>query len=357
MRKTFLKPLLTIACLLCSIGVSAHDFEVNSIYYKRLNTSYVRVTYRGDNPNMNGTGYTGTVVIPESVTYNGVKYGVLWIDDWAFLGCSALKEVTIPNGVTYIGVNAFHNCKQLTKVNIPNSVTQIGECAFYQCFRLEEITIPDKVTSIDDYTFYGCGLKSVKIPNSVKSIGKSAFSDCQNLTEVTISNKVTKIGKSAFKYCTSLTEVTIPNKVTSIGDSAFYTNPLRMIKCQATNPPVIYSATFKSVFSSYSIYSDALLYVPAESVSAYKSANYWKNFNSINASAGIDAVEVDAKYNITIYNGTLNITGVSGDTTVNIYRANGVLLRSTTVDNVSNYTLPQGLYLVQVNGVTRKIVL
>ena len=167
-------------------------------------------------------GYSGEVVIPESVEYGGTTYSVTSIGDWAFNYCSGLTSVTIPNSVVSIGRYAFYYCSGLTSVTIGNSVTSIGGSAFRDCSGLISVTIPNSVTSIGEYAFNNCsGLTSVTIPNSVKSIGDYAFDNCTGLTSVTIGNSVESIGDWAFVNCRGLTSVTIPNSVTSIGDYAF----------------------------------------------------------------------------------------------------------------------------------------
>ena len=170
-----------------------------------------------------GGKYSGSVVIPESVTYDTKTYSVTSIGSNAFQNRPGLRSVTIPNSVTSIGNNAFYSCSGLASVAIPNSVTSIGDCAFRFCYSLTSVTIGNSITSIGEYAFCYCtGLTSVTIPNSVTSIGKWAFSSCSGLTSVTIGNSVTSIGEWAFSSCSGLTSVTIPNSVISIGNNAFY---------------------------------------------------------------------------------------------------------------------------------------
>ncbi len=232
-----------------------------------------------------------SVTIPNSVTSIGSS---------AFYGCSGLTSVTIPNSVTSIGAVAFYECYGLTSVTIPNSVTNIAEHAFYGCTDLTSVTIPNSVTSIGSSAFYGCsGLTSVTIPNSVTSIGDGAFWQCSGLTSVTIGNSVTSIGNYAFWQCSGLTSVTIPNSVTSIGDVAFWQcsgltsvtigNSVTSIGMQAFDgctgltSVTNYASTPQNLGSNVwnGVNKSIPLYVPAGSVSAYKSANQWKDFSNI----------------------------------------------------------------------------
>ena len=226
MKHNYLKHLFTALLLLCTTMASAHDFEVGGIYYNILSDTdrTVEVTFKGRSYSEYSEEYTGCVVIPESVTYNGTTYNVTSIGDGAFCRCKGLTSVEIPNSVTSIGEQAFFYCDGLTSIEIPNSVTSIGEQAFYGCTGLTgEFVIPNGVTSIGGWTFSDCyGLTSIVIPNSVTYIGSGAFSGCDGLTSIVIPNSVTSIGDDAFFSCNGLTSIEIPNSVTSIGDDAFY---------------------------------------------------------------------------------------------------------------------------------------
>ncbi|MBR1962772.1 MAG: leucine-rich repeat domain-containing protein [Alistipes sp.] len=213
-------------------------------------------------------GYTSliSVIISDSVTEIGID---------AFNRCTSLARVILPHSINKIGVRAFASCKSLTSVTIPNSVTSIGDSAFSYCKSLTTITIGESVTSIGEQAFKSSGLISVTIPDSVTSIGEQAFYDCSSLKSVTIGNSVTEIGGSTFENCLSLTSVTIPDSVTEIGASAFYNcTSLKEVYCKATTPPAGGSNMF------YSNASGRKIYVPAESVEAYKSATYWKKYAS-----------------------------------------------------------------------------
>ena len=244
LRKTFL---LTILMSMMSTTAFAYDAEIDDIYYNFSGTE-AAVTY-GDKQ------YTGSVVIPSSVTYEEQTYNVTSIGNEAFWACRDLTSITIPNSVTSIGWHAFENCSGLTSIITPNSVTSIGGYAFQGCSSLTSVIIGNSVTSIEYYVFSGCtsltsikvesgnrkfdsrddcnaiietacnslvvGCKSTVIPNSVTSIGYYAFSGCTSLTSITIPNSVTNIGRYAFQGCSGLTSVIIGNSVASIGEGAF----------------------------------------------------------------------------------------------------------------------------------------
>ncbi len=98
MKRLFL---LFFSALLCTV-VSAHDFEVGGIYYEVTSISdlTVAVTYQGSNYDSYSDEYSGSVIIPEKVTYDSKEYSVTSIGNRAFESCSGLTSVTIPNSVT-----------------------------------------------------------------------------------------------------------------------------------------------------------------------------------------------------------------------------------------------------------------
>ena len=217
---TLLMNIMCIEAFAKKIAVKNAD-GVTIYYYKISFKNELEVSFRGEQ----GTSvisYVGNVVIPSSVTYNGVTYSVTSIGEEAFFLCSELTSVEIPNSVTSIREGAFSNCRGLKSVTLGNSVTSIGSSAFYCCSGLTSIIIPNSVTSIGNSAFKGCSsLTSITIDNSVTSIGNSAFSDCSGLTSINLGNSVTSIGDRAFSGCSSLTSIIIPNSVTSIGSGAF----------------------------------------------------------------------------------------------------------------------------------------
>ena len=99
---------VAMVALLCSVAASAHDFEVDGIFYEITGSSNLKVTYKGLYYDSYPNEYLGSVVIPESVTYNGKTYSVTSIGNYAFCDCTGLTSITIPNSVTSIGEGAFY---------------------------------------------------------------------------------------------------------------------------------------------------------------------------------------------------------------------------------------------------------
>ena len=187
-----------------------------------------KVTYIGPNAFLNCTNLT-SIQLPDSI---------IGIERSAFSGCSNLTSIKIPDSLSYIGESVFLNCNSLqyneydnakylgnennpylilVKAKSKDIVTCVidEKCkfiytsAFWNCNSLTEIEIPSNVISrVMSYAFQGCSnLTSIEIPDSVTSIGEYAFSGCSGLTSVTIGNSVTSIGFDAFDICTSLIRV------------------------------------------------------------------------------------------------------------------------------------------------------
>ena len=119
MKKIFL---LLWLVLLGLSKVQAYEFEKIGIYYEIVKGKAVVVT--GD------VGYSGDVVIPDSVEYGGQYYVVDSIGEWAFNACSGVMSVKLPEKLRVIGRLAFVDCYGLTSISFPASLKVIGDGAF-----------------------------------------------------------------------------------------------------------------------------------------------------------------------------------------------------------------------------------
>lgn len=239
---------------------------------------------------LNCNGNNGTVTVPNSVKaiwanafysnkgvkkvqFDGAINGALTIGDQAFYACSALQEITLPEGLTEIGSNMFNGCTALKSVVIPSTVEAIGQAAFggcsaltgvtftegtkplvfgkegtgyasqasavfYGCTSLQTLTLPDRITQIGPYAFAAAALTSVNIPKNLTSINRYAFNGCASLESVTFPENcaVTQILSNAFDNCSALTEIdlTKATKLTKLEQYAFrYCRALTSVKLPA----------------------------------------------------------------------------------------------------------------------------
>ncbi len=277
MKKTLF---LFAAIFACTLLTFAHDFEVDGIYYQvgylasEVQVPYVTVTYKG-NSYEEYKEYSGSVTIPATVNYDGISYSVTGIGWGAFLGCSDLTKISLPNSIIEIEQDAFADCSGLTRITIPESIISIGTQAFQNCTSLTTViwnaknctsgffnsntseqitsfTFGEKVDSIPEGLCKNMSISTITIPKSVSYIGKGAFSACPTIESIIVetgnqtyySNNtnsiveretkiliagcknshitgVTTIGAEAFCGCSELKRITIPTGVTTICSSAF----------------------------------------------------------------------------------------------------------------------------------------
>lgn len=262
--------------------------------------------------------------------------GVTTIGSLAFMGCRELQSINIPASVSTISALAFYDCPKIIDITLSNSLIEIGDQAFsytnitsieipksvtilglnpfsyipsltklsvkkgHPLFNsdpnsnaiIETATntlvagcrysiVPNTITVVGKAAFMGCkGRTELSLPNSVKTINDSAYFDCIDLKSIDIPNSVTTIGSEAFSWCTSATSLTIGENVNSIGGRAFWgCEKIKTVTCNAIVVPILGKDVFSYMFGG-NIHL-ATLYVPAESIEAYKMAEQWKEFGSI----------------------------------------------------------------------------
>lgn len=197
-----------------------------------------------------------------------------------------IGTILFDGDITRIAVNAFKECKTtLQTVILPSSVTKIDDKAFYNCQSLTDINFPEGITSIGTEAFWQClKLNNVKLPNTLISIGNGSFYNCDGFTSVEIPDSVTTIEDEAFKDCNNIKAIIIGKGITSIRRHAFYGSG-SIFYCKAIVPPIINGFPFTPG------YSGATIYVPMQSVDAYKSADTWADYKDIIVGYEFDDVE------------------------------------------------------------------
>lgn len=282
----------------------------NEIWY--VSTDGNIVTPHASIPGMTSNTYVdgkGIIVFENDVTS---------IPEWGFQGCTTLRSISLSDAVTTISNGAFNGCTGLESILIPVNTESIGNWVFVNCNNLTSVVwktkncntgsllptsvssitfgnevevipdqlcynmsitslvIPDSVTTIGWQSFANCAyLTSVKFGNGLISIGDEAFYGCSALTSVKLQSGTTTIGNTTFGGCNGATSIMLPETIESIGSSAFNTcDSLQSFTIQAIVPPTIGEYAFKWPLTF-------TIYVPAEVVDTYKSAEGWSVYASI----------------------------------------------------------------------------
>ena len=284
-HNTWLRRLsLAALCLTSAAMLHAASITVDGINYTTASGNKATVAkYTIVKATADTIFYTGDIVIPETITYEGTQYTVVATAANAFVDCKDLTSVTLPATCVTIGRNCFKGCTSLKHSPIPATVTSVGSGVFNGCTSLEEVVIypgwskpiseefancgnlkrliisdgntpvvmkvsafgnsAEARTALNsiEYIYMGRdvdasaylnneqpfhnmgGLKTLVIDGETTTIQGTTFQGCTALETVTFEegNKVSSIGNSAFASCTSLTGIDIPVAVTIIEQSAF----------------------------------------------------------------------------------------------------------------------------------------
>ena len=125
------------------------------------------------------------------------------------------------NGNSEILQQDFLNCNNLTTVDFGYGWKEIGVQAFFGCSALKDVTLPEGVEYIRDGAFSGSAIEAIHLPNTLKVIEKNAFV-CENLKTITIPASVEKIETFAFQNNKALTDVYVLGTKTKAENQAFY---------------------------------------------------------------------------------------------------------------------------------------
>lgn len=321
--------ILLLAVVMVSCMVSAQTFTADGICYFVTNGSEVSVEKNEENP------YSGNIVIPDMVTYNGRNYKVTTIGYEAFRECD-ITTIKLPSTLLKINGMAFYGCKQLESLTIPASVKYIAnDCCFCYLDKVDAIvvekgntsfttvdgilytydvselvyypegktdrkfTMPETVVKTWNWSCTGLPIESIEFSKNLRTIGRGTFSSCWKLKSITLPEGITDLAGSSFRYCYNLKEVnlpstlqsiggealwgarieeiTIPAKVSTIGVYAFYRcGNLKKLKMLTVVPPTINNSTFES-----DDYDRVKVVVPEDGYADYKSDPTWSKFTHI----------------------------------------------------------------------------
>ena len=149
------------------------------------------IKYAGFYQTATVTGYEGTptdVVIPESITVDGVVATVSRIEERAFANCESLESVTMPNSIVEVGAYDFENCSNLKSVKLSDNLKRIKYYAFAHCGNLRACDLGENLESIEYSCFEGAGIEKVTLNGRVAPDYEtiSAFGSNKNLKEFVV---------------------------------------------------------------------------------------------------------------------------------------------------------------------------
>lgn len=261
MKKTLIVLAVMALTMMAPKNAVAYDHSEiapsGQMLYYSIGDRGASVVYPGPGVLNLWTGFeepTGTLVIPDSVLYNGTKYPVVEIGQFAFDRCVGLTSVSIPITVRALGNSAFASCSMLSSVSLSDSLRAIGWNAFQYDSNLTQITLPEGLDTLGTGAFEHTSLTHLAIPAGVSYIGHMVVAYCPLLESIsidennpyydsrnscnaiiesasntlvsgcknsTIPNGIVKIESAAFAGCTGLTSMTVPESVLEVGRYAF----------------------------------------------------------------------------------------------------------------------------------------
>lgn len=176
------KTILSVIFALAAFASSSQEFESGGLRYRILSDACGEVEVVshwewGENT------YSGVVIVPQSVHYDGANYSVTAVGEAAFAH-SAITQAVLPNTVTAIGEGAFENAADMHSITLPVGLKSLGNWCFAHT-QLVNVAVPEGVKTIPEGAFYGCNmLHTVFVPASAQRIGAYAFAYCHNLYEL-----------------------------------------------------------------------------------------------------------------------------------------------------------------------------
>ena len=267
----------------CTVTVKefSSGFEVGGLFYKTAkgySMDFVEVT-----GNQGGGKYSGDVVVPGTVEYDGITYTVKGVGNWAFEGCGDLRKVTISEGISKIGAYAFCYCGNLERVILPSTLEYIDNLnrVFTGCSKLEIITTAPREGQEDYYYLYDEALY-MHINREKREI--LSWIPEKKTGTVVIKEGTTKIADYSI-YLTNVDKIVIPESVKSIDINTFVSckTPLVLELNWKTKEDVdeITTSAPSSFFFNGTNRSAVKVTVPKGTKSYYESHWLWSNLGGI----------------------------------------------------------------------------
>lgn len=271
-----LMPDVTAVSIPATVDTMGFDAFRNCTGLKRVDitslTAWANISFRTERSTPFSNAGVAMYLNNQPVTAVHIDGSISVIKPNVFQGIGSITTLTIDEGVKRICAGAFRNCTGLTSVTLPGSIDSLGLNVFNGCTALVKATLPASLKVVSGGLFLGSGLQSIVIPDGVYLIDNQAFQNCASLKSVNIGSGVKKLNLMVFDGCSQLDTVTV----------------------NALTPPEFFQASIPGQSLNPfdpAIYPTCRLYVPAQSLIAYKEADVWKNFATIRAIGSDEGVK------------------------------------------------------------------
>ena len=240
------------------------------------NSSELAVVWPGDIPVVPPYEFADQ----KELTSVSLSEGVEEIGEYAFLGCTNLREVILPSTLKIIGEGAFRDCPSLVSLVLPEGIKEIPPymCAWDE--NLQEVCLPQSVVDIGKNAFSYCSkLDSISFPCGLKHIGPNAFSFCKGLKTIEIPDSMRELESYAFSGCENLIKAKLPSNPNMLGELIFTgCGNLKEIICLSAVPPTFdcNSPLFDPLETD--LWKNCRLLILPDSKSLYSMAPGWDYF-------------------------------------------------------------------------------
>ena len=245
--------------------VFANDFHIDGFGYRIISNNEPRAVGL-----MEIADCTEDVVIPATVTYNGLQYIVSTVGMGGSIITNdariTIKSIFIPKTIQVVNMRALSDCPHLCSIVVDEENPYLdsrNDC--------NAIVTSKDWGSPANTLIAGC--QTTTIPNSVTEIGNYAFYRCDSLKHMTVPNGVTTISDGAFSECSSLSSIKLPESLTQLTQQWIFSEctSLKEVFFFAKTPPYIAYGMFRGL--------NPTIFVPKESLDAYKNELYWQDFD------------------------------------------------------------------------------
>ena len=170
-------------------------------------------------------------------TLDGVLYEKVYQNSYTTLICYPMGKTLsdgcfeLPADVTGVAYKAFSGSGDLKKLVLNANLSYLDAGAFMDCTSLETVNIPEAITVLNTNLFLNCSsLKSITVESSIIRIEAGALSNCDALTDITLPETLKYIGEYAFCDCDALTYICIPKSVETVDECAFFKTGLTHLR-------------------------------------------------------------------------------------------------------------------------------